>query len=166
MFFVLVRNDSGESFGLVFNLYESKLFRNRFANHSELFRTNKKTLWISFDANLLKINTNQSILFPARIHSACFGLITWFWFMRIESYWFSTLLYTTRFQMFFVLLRNDPGESFGLEFNSYQSNLFWNLLANHSESIKKTLWISFDANLLKINSNYFKLWFIWFDWDW
>ena len=119
-----------------------------------------KTVYISFDANRLKIIPNHSISFRIRIHLVCME------FILIKSEWFSPHLHWTWFQMFFVLVRNDHGESFNLEFKLYESKQFRNLFANHFELFrtnKKTIWISFDANLLKNNSNHFKLRFIRFN---
>ena len=53
------------------------------------------------------------------------------------------------------------------EFNTSQSESFWNQLPNHFEPIWKVLWISFEVNPLKINSNVieprFQFW--WSIWD-
>ena len=42
---------------------------------------------------------------------------------------------------------NNPGESFGLKFNPSESEIF-RAIPNHFETIRKTFWISFDANRL------------------
>ena len=109
-----------------------------------------KTVYISFGANRLNAIPNHSISFRIRIHSVCIE------FTLIKSDWFSSNLYWTRFRMFSVLVRNDPGESFGLEFNSYESNLFRNLFANHSElfwtnkkSALNLVWCEFIKNQLE-----------------